>query len=261
MTRKSAAPVVVSTLPDPCPETKAAITAATARKATRPARAAVKTKMVGSLAETSSPHCDEHGWGVMLKDALGTSSNAFAAEALSQVSNALRDHGEVHLKDSKTNFALAAIGAIAPADEFETMIAVQLVAAHALAMDCTMRAGQADNIVRRDSYINQATKLSRTFGVLTESLVKLRSGGKQQVEVRYVYVDQRTQTVVNGGGGGQLENHRQPLEHIPSGVPGGAFAFGPPMFGQEPEREAMPSPCEARAQEMPPTRGELARRA
>ena len=148
------------------------------------------------------------------------------------------------------------MGAIAPCNELEALLAGQIIATNYLALDSMGRAARSDTIPKRDAYITQSTKLGRTAVAQVEALAKLRGGGKQQVEVRHVYVNGNAvigdgaQAVFGDvrGGGVRGENlnrsHAQGLEHLPGApVPSvrGEDADGRvvPVAGDEGE-EAMP---------------------
>lgn len=99
--------------------------------------------------------------------------------------------------------------------------------------------GQADGPDRPHRAISGlALKLTRTFATQIEALAKLRNGGKQQVEVRHVYVNGNAvigDVHAGTGGGGSLENGRRPH------APGLAFAPGEAVRGDiQAEREAVP---------------------
>jgi hypothetical protein len=56
----------------------------------------------------------------------------------------------------------------------------------------------------RDSHLNQANKLSRTYATLLESLNKHRGKGQQKVTVEHVHVHQGGQAIV-----GHVEHKRE----------------------------------------------------
>jgi hypothetical protein len=132
-----------------------------------------------------------------------------------------------------------------------------MTAVHGLSLDCMSRAAHADTMDKRDAFVTQATKLSRTFTAQVEALTKLRSGGKQQVEVRYVYVDARGgQNIIASalGGGGQEENGRQPRE--PGDIARLPFAPGVPVWGEEQGGVGMSGASDAGKEAVPAARGQ-----
>ncbi len=120
------------------------------------------------------------------------------------------------------------------------MLAGQLVAANAAAMECYRRAmiGEQSFEGRKEN-LNQANKLSRTYVTLLEALNRHRGkGGQQKVTVEHVHVHSGGQAVVGAvqaGGGAASDNQRQPhakllVEHAPE----------PPLWGPDQERELVP---------------------
>jgi hypothetical protein len=86
---------------------------------------------------------------------------------------------------------------IKPADELEGMIAAQLIACHNAAMECYRRAMIRDQTFEgwREN-LNQANKLSRTYGTLLEALNRHRGKGQQKVTVEHVHVHSGGQAIV-----------------------------------------------------------------
>jgi hypothetical protein len=76
--------------------------------------------------------------------------------------------------------ALAALKGITPRDQFEGMVAAQLIAAHNAAMECYRRAMIRDQTFEgRQENLSQANKLSRTYAALLECLNRHRGKGRQ----------------------------------------------------------------------------------
>ena len=111
-------------------------------------------------------------------------------------------------RDSRRRATIDVLSGIAPRDELEGMVAVQLIAAHNAAMECYRRALIEDQTFEgQREYLNQANKLSRTCATLLDTLNKHRGKGQQKVTVEHVHVHQGGQAVVGNvespGGGGQ----------------------------------------------------------
>ena len=108
--------------------------------------------------------------------------------------------------------SLGALADIAPGDAIEDMLAAQLVAVHAAAMDCYQRAAtrNADGEISLELWrecMKQANRASRTFAALTETLNRHRGkSGQQTVRVEHVTVADGGQAVIGpvttGGEGG-----------------------------------------------------------
>ncbi len=108
------------------------------------------------------------------------------------------------------NKAVAALAGISPRDELESMLAVQMIAVHHLAMECMKRARGSQPIEGMNYHINCATKLQRTFVAQVETLNRYRGKGQQKVTVEHVHINKGGQAIVGavnqegGGGGGNL---------------------------------------------------------
>ena len=135
--------------------------------------------------------------------------------------------------------AVDALIGIAPRDEFEGMIAAQLVACHNASMECYRRAmiGEQTFEGRREN-LAQANKLSRTYATLLEALNRHRGKGQQKVTVEHVHVHAGGQAVVGmvetPGGGDRPKSEDQPhakqLAHAPE----------PAMWSTDKKREPVP---------------------
>ena len=113
--------------------------------------------------------------------------------------------------DVVCNNALAILQGIAPQDEVEGMLAVQMVGVHNLAMAAMSRAMITDQTFEgRQAGIDQATKMLRTFTLQMEALKRYRTGGQQRVIVEYVNVHEGGQAIVGNvtHGGGDNDGKR-----------------------------------------------------
>ena len=120
-----------------------------------------------------------------------------------------------HFQERQRSATGAALVGIAPRDEMEGMIAAQLIAAHNAAMECYRRAMIPEQTFEgRRENLNQANKLSRTYGALLETLNRHRGKGQQTVTVEHVHVHAGGQAVVGlveeTGGGERLKSEKQP---------------------------------------------------
>lgn len=230
--------------PAPSARQALAIAAATERQKARPARATMTVKVTDkTVLQISNPHSDGRGWSDHVNDTFGTTSRAFSEQSLMRIVAVLQERTEAATQ-VQINAALALLGAIAPRDELETVIGEQIVAAHVLSMGLMHQAKCSDTIPRMEAYTNMATKVSRTMAAHIDTLGKLRSGGKQTHEVRYVYVNGNAvvgdgaQAVFGGidtpNGGPHARKPGQPHE---SGV---QALCGPEMRREDPGRDAVP---------------------
>jgi len=77
------------------------------------------------------------------------------------------------------------------------MLAVQMIAVHNAAMEAMKRAMiEGQTVEGRESNINYATKMLRTFAAQMEALKRYRTGGQQKVIVEHVYVTAGGQAIV-----------------------------------------------------------------
>lgn len=230
---------------EPTARERRAIEAAKAAQAARPARAEVVLDAVkDNTVKLSLPHTDRGGAQALIYEALGTASHGFADNSLMALINSVTpkaaDLGQQHY-----DAGLALMGAIAPANELETAIGLQIVATHYAALDMTQRArlNAGEYVNSAAAYTNMAAKFSRTMAAHLEALAKLRNGGTQTHEVRYVYVNgpaafgPGATAAAYGGGGGGAGNLDQSHAPLAIGSDGGEAC--PPMWSQDPERYAL----------------------
>jgi hypothetical protein len=138
-----------------------------------------------------------------LYEAFGSRSNGFIEDAIGRLSMAVRLTGDDE-KDSHTlTGAAAVVGAVAPMNELECAMALQMVAANEAALMCFERSRRAEYIEHASAYSNMANKAMRSFALHAEALAKLRRGGEQVV--KHVHVNEGGQAVIAGtvhtGGG------------------------------------------------------------
>jgi len=92
-------------------------------------------------------------------------------------------------KVRQVSAALAAMRGIEPRDEIEGMLAAQMVAAHAAAMECYRRSmipGQG--FESRQVALKQAANMSRLYADQVQALAKYRGKGQQLVRVERVNI-------------------------------------------------------------------------
>lgn len=190
---------------------------------------------------------------------LETRVQDFALRALKRIADLTSFGGD--LDSEAINAAFALIRAVEPKNELEATIAIQMAEVDALAAQCMVRASKGGQTLElRESYIRQATKLQRTFALQLEQLGRLRSGGKQTHEVRYVYVNGPAVFAGDNasfGGGGQSGN--RPQSDTP--VTSLALEGGLPMWSADPFGGAMPRPGGQRKEAMQDARRDQPRRA
>lgn len=162
-------------------------------------RVAVKVKNNADGTYVGPEHADARGWEARLKDAFGTSSDAFAISQLNKLLEASRSPKGA-IDETSTNSSLAVVDGVRPRDEVEAMLASQMAITHSLAMECLARAKRVDQIPQLDCSGNLAVKLLRTYTMQMEALAKLRRGGEQKVIVEHVHVYPGGQAIVGNVG-------------------------------------------------------------
>ena len=95
------------------------------------------------------------------------------------------------------NAALALIEGVAPRNEIEGAIAVQMACTHAAAMSVLARfRGGGGTEHRVAALASAAARLLRAYSVQVETLRRLRHGGDQHVRVEHVHVNEGAQAVI-----------------------------------------------------------------
>lgn len=257
---------ILADRPEPTEKQAAHIAEASARVALKrhdPGRPKAPRTKVAYFGENkvlvASPHTDDTGWAAEMADALGTGDGRVAdmlQSAVSRVSTvqALDSQADADRFGQETEQVLAFIAENAPANPVEASLLMQMAAVQQVSMSMVAGALQSERRDAKADYVRLMNQTMRTFSAQAETLHKLRTGGKQQVEVRYVYVDARTQTVVNTGGerGGLDEIGRQP--HAPGGLLGHAVAAGLPMRCADTSGDGLPIAGGEGASAMPDAR-------
>jgi hypothetical protein len=125
--------------------------------------------------------------------------------------------------DGQRSAVLCFLAGVKPTDVIEGMIAGQLFASHAAAMECYRRAMLPNQSTEgREMNLAQAAKLTRANAAQVEALAKHRNKGQQKITIEHVHVYQGGQAAFVGnvapGGGVGKNNEVQPhaITHAPS---------------------------------------------
>jgi hypothetical protein len=135
-------------------------------------------------------------WSARVAKALGVDDPWMAEALMNQAANCVGGGPA-----QAPNVAVASIQSIRPRDGVEAMLAVQMTATHAAALQMLHRAvREQPSFEIYDSIVNRATKLLRTYTMQVEALKRYRSAGEQRVVVQHVTVTADQAAVqVNGG--------------------------------------------------------------
>jgi hypothetical protein len=192
------------------------------------------------------PHTDEAGWQVQMKAAFGTTSGAFVDAEILRLLAALRATRDDLPLETKVNAALAVIAGIAPRNEVEALLAVQMAMTHIAAMSMLTELNRLSPHLSPGGVAIAGTvgaKLLRAFAGQAEALAKLRRPAEQVVRVERVNVAAGGQAIVGtvtppSMDRGSTENQDQPYgtEHTRAGEP----ATDTPVRSQAAGRLALP---------------------
>jgi hypothetical protein len=130
-----------------------------------------------------------------MKQVFGTEDRELQSKLLDQAAGAVPDFVGRELKSF--DYVAAVLHGIAPKDELEGLLAVQLLGVHTMAMECLKRAALPNQIdLGVEVNLNRGTKLMRTFASLTEALSRYRSKGEQRMIVEHLHVHKGGQAIV-----------------------------------------------------------------
>jgi hypothetical protein len=169
-------------------------------------------------------HNGPKGKGV-LKHIGGSKFDKWNATVANQATRAVWSFTNIDAdtKERERTAAVEALIGIGPQDELEGMLGAQLVACHNASMECFRRAMVPQQTPGGwQESLNQASKLSRTYAALLDTLNRHRGKGQQKVTVEHVHVYEGGQAIVGtvehtgGGGAEKLKDQPHALGYAPS---------------------------------------------
>lgn len=111
-------------------------------------------------------------------------------------------------KLQKAKATMFQLGAFDANCELEGMLAAQMVAAYNASMECFRRAMLPDQTFEgRNQNLNYASKMTRTYALLLDTLNKHRGKGQQKMTVEHVTVNNGGQAIV-----GSVESRKGALQ-------------------------------------------------
>jgi hypothetical protein len=123
----------------------------------------------------------EQAFATWMKEVFGTEDGELQSQLLNQSAGVVPDLVGRELESC--DYVVAAVHGIGPKDALEGMLAVQMVAAHTMAMECPRRAALPNQMdLGVEVNVNRSTKLMRTFASLTEALNRYRGKGEQKMK-------------------------------------------------------------------------------
>jgi hypothetical protein len=228
-------------------------------RTTRPEPAVTKTAKPASQAFCPPP--DELDNSVPnLKHLGGSRSDIWNQSLCNQAMNAAwygSDPQAGKDLDNQRTAVLAFLAGVNPKDTVEGMMAAQLFASHAAAMECYRRAMLPGQTAEgRQMNLAQAAKLTRANAAQVEALAKHRNKGRQKITIEHVHVYQGGQAafIANGSPGEGVAKLNEAQPHAIG------YAPGAPMRCENPQGLALPVASNAE-RALPNARGTLAGRA
>jgi len=160
----------------------------TSRPPRRPPVRVKLRRITASLAQAYPPDGMRKDWWERLKNALGTTSSEFVQVSLLQLQAAAMLPGS-GICEIAVNAAIAHIEAVAPEDEVQAALAVQMAGAHMAAMVVLARLGGGGGTERRVVAVaTAAARLLRVYAEQVEVLRRLRRGPDQVIRIERVDV-------------------------------------------------------------------------
>lgn len=129
-----------------------------------------------------------------LMRSLGTTDPAFYNGLLNSIINSAKDGGKV--TEENVNFVVSVVAAVAPRDELEAMLAVQMAAIHNATIATARRLAHVETLPQFEAQERALNKLARTYATQLEALKRYRTGGQQKVVVEHVTVNAGGQAIV-----------------------------------------------------------------
>jgi hypothetical protein len=148
------------------------------------------------VAQTHPPDGESKNWWQRLNKALGTRSSDFVNASLLQLQAAARSPFGT-ISETHINAALAMIEAVAPKDELEGALAVQMACTHAAAMSVLVKMDSGFGTERRiAAFGSTAARLMKAYTMQLEVIRRLRTGGQQLVRVEHVHINDGGHAVI-----------------------------------------------------------------
>ena len=152
------------------------------------------------------PDGDHQIWIDRLKAALGTTSMEFVDATLHQLQAAARLPNS-GVSATAVNAALAMIENEQPRGETECAIVIQMACVHSATMTVLGRLGGGHGGDRHVlAAATAASRLSRSFAILVETLRRLRNGGSQVIRIERVNVSEGGQAIIGNIAAGRAND-------------------------------------------------------
>lgn len=217
------------------------------RKDRKPVQVTLARKPEGGMMIGIAGDCEAHGllklqktFAAITMDPVNTRAN----ELLRYLSSVGADNTD------RYNAALSFIESMAPQNQAEALLLVQMYVTHDAAIRALSQLGQSEWVPTAQTFGNLATKLLRTSQGQMETLARMRRGGEQVV--RHIHVDNRGgQAVIadnvntGGKGNGKIDDQSHAT---------GSAGIGPALLGSDAFGSGVPIPSREGAETVPNAR-------
>jgi hypothetical protein len=228
-------------------QTELAELAVAQRHMPQPVKVTLTRKPEGGVSIGIAGKCEVHGLFKLQKAFAAVSMDPVQARA----NELLKYLGSVGADSTdRYNAALSFIESMAPRDQAEALLLVQMYVTHDAAIRALSQLGSAEWVPTAQTFGNLATKLLRTSQGQMETLARMRRGGEQVV--RHIHVDNRGgQAVIaeNVHAGGQRNGKIDDQSHATE-----AAGISPALLGTDPIGNGVPIPSREGAEAVPDAR-------
>lgn len=135
-----------------------------------------------------------------LEEAVGTNNLDVATQMLSIAAMGMTESNQ----ESRFNNLLTVLPSFRPENETEATLFSQFVALQKSGFRCLRNANDSDNFFHIEKLFSLASKLLRTANETMQTILKCRTGGRQEIQIVHLYNEGQaivTQTLSSGGGG------------------------------------------------------------
>ncbi len=139
-------------------------------------------------------HPDAELGDEMMADALGVAGVDAMNGILRQLVRAGANGGTPDEVD--VSFMISMVKSIKPRDSIEAMLVTQMVSVHVMAMRCSHRLANAQDLVQQESAGRALSRLARTFPAQIEALNRYRNSGEPAITVQNVSVQDGGKAIV-----------------------------------------------------------------
>jgi hypothetical protein len=146
-----------------------------------------------------------------LKKTTGSCNIELAHQIIQDVSFGMTDDTQ----ESRINHVLTLLPALRPENETEAMLLGQFVTLQQSGMRCLRRANSSESFYHIERLLSMSTKLFNAANATMQTLLKCRSGGRQEIQIVHLHNQGGqaivTQNLSHGGGGTGKNQQTEPL--------------------------------------------------